>query len=212
MQGHRRQERRCASGPCLSIRPCVLRTGPASCTDAYARIPDTHQVYSGDGEVWDACVPVATFFAFPETLAQKRSQPDGPQQKRQQVRLVLLSPTPRSVLTALPLRFYVLQLLHPIGDNSSCILFTRWGPFAAFYYLVLADRAYRSCRRERPEPHQGAHYVRLVLDPADDRSQGPWPASTAINEFKKQFKAKTVRALSNHALPPSHCRPICCRQ
>jgi poly [ADP-ribose] polymerase len=24
-------------------------------------------------------------------------------------------------------RFYVLQLLHPTGNNSSCILHTRWG-------------------------------------------------------------------------------------
>ncbi|KAJ7226070.1 poly polymerase catalytic domain-containing protein [Mycena pura] len=54
-------------------------------------------------------------------------------------------------------KFYVLQLLHPIGNESQCILFTRWG-------RVGAD--------------------------GQTQVKGPWAASTAINEFKKQFKSK----------------------
>ncbi|KAJ7806141.1 poly polymerase catalytic domain-containing protein [Mycena olivaceomarginata] len=60
--------------------------------------------------------------------------------------------------THLP-QFYVMQLLHPIGNDSQSILFTRWG-------RVGAD--------------------------GQTQVKGPWPASTAINEFKKQFKAKAA--------------------
>ncbi|KAJ7356738.1 PARP-domain-containing protein [Mycena albidolilacea] len=56
-------------------------------------------------------------------------------------------------------KFYVMQLLHPIGNDSQSILFTRWG-------RVGAD--------------------------GQTQVKGPWPASTAINEFKKQFKAKAA--------------------
>uniref|UniRef100_A0ABQ0M6C5 Poly [ADP-ribose] polymerase n=1 Tax=Mycena chlorophos TaxID=658473 RepID=A0ABQ0M6C5_MYCCL len=56
-------------------------------------------------------------------------------------------------------KFYVLQLLHPIGNDSSCILFTRWGRVGA----------------------SGQTQVK-----------GPWPAATAIKEFKKQFKSKAA--------------------
>ncbi|KAF7306447.1 Poly [ADP-ribose] polymerase [Mycena indigotica] len=54
-------------------------------------------------------------------------------------------------------KFYVLQLLHPVGNDTSCILFTRWG-------RVGAD--------------------------GQTQVKGPFPSSTAIREFKKQFKAK----------------------
>ncbi|KAK7064730.1 poly polymerase [Favolaschia claudopus] len=56
-------------------------------------------------------------------------------------------------------KFYVLQLLHPIGNDSQSMLFTRWG--------------------------------RVGLD-GQTQVKGPWPAATAINEFKKQFKAKAA--------------------
>ncbi|KAF7297838.1 Poly [ADP-ribose] polymerase [Mycena kentingensis (nom. inval.)] len=54
-------------------------------------------------------------------------------------------------------KFYVIQLLHPVGNDSNCILFTRWG-------RVGAD--------------------------GQTQVKGPFPASTAVAEFKKQFKAK----------------------
>ncbi|KAJ7102466.1 poly polymerase catalytic domain-containing protein [Mycena belliarum] len=56
-------------------------------------------------------------------------------------------------------KFYVLQLLHPIGNDSQCVLFTRWG-------RVGAD--------------------------GQTQLKGPWAASTAVLEFKKQFKAKAA--------------------
>ncbi|KAF7340130.1 Poly [ADP-ribose] polymerase [Mycena venus] len=56
-------------------------------------------------------------------------------------------------------KFYVLQLLHPIGNDAQCILYTRWG-------RVGAD--------------------------GQTQVKGPWPAGAAINEFKKQFKAKAA--------------------
>ncbi|KAI0770930.1 poly polymerase catalytic domain-containing protein [Trametes elegans] len=54
-------------------------------------------------------------------------------------------------------KFYVLQLLHPIGNNSQCVLFTRWG---------------------------------RVGENGQSQKKGPWPPAIAVNEFKKQFKAK----------------------
>ncbi|KAJ6573971.1 poly polymerase catalytic domain-containing protein [Mycena vulgaris] len=58
-------------------------------------------------------------------------------------------------------KFYVLQLLHPIGNDAQSILFTRWG-------RVGAD--------------------------GQTQTKGPFPAATAILEFKKQFKAKAAVA------------------
>lgn len=55
-------------------------------------------------------------------------------------------------------KFYILQLLHPIGQPGSSQLFTRWG---------------------------------RVGEPGASLMKGPWPSTTAVNEFKKQFKAKT---------------------
>ncbi|KJA17358.1 hypothetical protein HYPSUDRAFT_46567 [Hypholoma sublateritium FD-334 SS-4] len=54
-------------------------------------------------------------------------------------------------------KFYVLQLLHPIGSEAFCSLFTRWG---------------------------------RVGENGQTQLKGPWPASQAVVEFKKQFKAK----------------------
>ncbi|KDQ10244.1 hypothetical protein BOTBODRAFT_136978 [Botryobasidium botryosum FD-172 SS1] len=58
-------------------------------------------------------------------------------------------------------KFYVLQLLHPIGNSNSCRLFVRWGRTG----------------------ENGA-----------SQSKGPWPATMAINEFKKQYRSKTATA------------------
>ncbi|KAJ3973280.1 PARP-domain-containing protein [Lentinula raphanica] len=54
-------------------------------------------------------------------------------------------------------KFYVLQLLHPINNNSSCELFTHWG---------------------------------RVGERGQTQTKGPFSASVAVSEFKKQFKAK----------------------
>ncbi|KAI0321004.1 PARP-domain-containing protein [Amylostereum chailletii] len=56
-------------------------------------------------------------------------------------------------------KFYVIQLLHPLHDASSCLLFTHWG---------------------------------RVGERGQKTSKGPFPASVAVNEFKKQFKSKTA--------------------
>ncbi|KAF5377298.1 hypothetical protein D9615_006389 [Tricholomella constricta] len=56
-------------------------------------------------------------------------------------------------------KFYVLQLLHSIGNNAQCYLFTRWG---------------------------------RVGENGQNQCKGPWPSAIAINEFKKQFKAKAA--------------------
>ncbi|KAJ3481381.1 hypothetical protein NLI96_g7694 [Meripilus lineatus] len=55
-------------------------------------------------------------------------------------------------------KFYVIQLLHPIGNDATSTLFTRWG---------------------------------RVGENGQQQSKGPFPASHAIAEFKKQFKAKS---------------------
>jgi predicted DNA-binding WGR domain protein len=72
-------------------------------------------------------------------------------------------------------KFYILQLLHPIGNSAATKLFTRWGhvgengqtQFKVNYFAVFAP------------PH---------LSSADFK--GPWDPATAVQEFKKQFKAK----------------------
>jgi predicted DNA-binding WGR domain protein len=53
----------------------------------------------------------------------------------------------------------VIQLLHPIGNNSSCTLYTRWG---------------------------------RVGETGATQKKGPFTATQAISEFKKQFKAKAA--------------------
>ncbi len=73
-------------------------------------------------------------------------------------------------------RFYLLQLLHPIGNNASCILHTRWGRVGE-----------NGQSQQKVCTLQAGMCVGFV---ADSVLQGPWPAATAVNEFKKQFKAK----------------------
>ncbi|KIJ68826.1 hypothetical protein HYDPIDRAFT_147452 [Hydnomerulius pinastri MD-312] len=55
-------------------------------------------------------------------------------------------------------KFYVIQLLHPIGNDKHCMLYTRWG---------------------------------RVGENGQSQQKGPWSSSMAVNEFKKQFRAKT---------------------
>ncbi|OCH88821.1 PARP-domain-containing protein [Obba rivulosa] len=54
-------------------------------------------------------------------------------------------------------KFYIIQILHPIGVTGSCTLFTRWG---------------------------------RVGENGQSQRKGPFDSFQAINEFKKQFKAK----------------------
>ncbi|KAF9229724.1 PARP-domain-containing protein [Gyrodon lividus] len=61
-------------------------------------------------------------------------------------------------------KFYVIQLLHPIGNDAACMLYTRWG---------------------------------RVGENGQSQQKGPWPSSTAVNEFKKQFRSKTGVAWEN---------------
>ena len=72
--------------------------------------PATHQVYVSDGEVWDATLN--------QTVLAKNANKY----------VILMSPWgPCSRFNVHCHRFYVLQLLHPIGNSSSCVLLTRWG-------------------------------------------------------------------------------------
>lgn len=71
----------------------------------------------------------------------------------------------------------MLQLLHPIGNDSSCVLFTRWGR---------VGEAGASQRKV------GCFFAVTKAAPYDASIQGPFLATTAISEFKKQFKSKTA--------------------
>ncbi|KAF9652042.1 PARP-domain-containing protein [Thelephora ganbajun] len=99
----------------------ILQRGAAP-VDPHSGMVATHQVYAGNGEVWDATLN--------QTDLSKNAN-----------------------------KFYVLQLLHPIGNDFSCVLFTRWG---------------------------------RVGEIGSSQRKGPFPATTAISEFKKQFKSKTA--------------------
>ncbi|KAJ7924472.1 poly polymerase catalytic domain-containing protein [Mycena leptocephala] len=71
-------------------------------------------------------------------------------------------------------KFYVLQLLHPIGNDAQCLLFTRWGrvgvPGSTQVKVLAAS-------------------VRKLYMLTGSRAPGP---AMAVNEFKKQFKAKAA--------------------
>lgn len=69
----------------------------------------------------------------------------------------------------------MLQLLHPVGNNSNCILYTRWGRVGE------NGQSQKKVRTQRVDSRSSANGV---------ITKGPWPPSMAVNEFKKQFKAK----------------------
>ncbi|KAI9062257.1 PARP-domain-containing protein [Trametes sanguinea] len=58
-------------------------------------------------------------------------------------------------------KYYILQVLHPVGDSSKCVLYTRWARVG--------------------ENGQWHH------KPEDDT----WPPEMAIKQFKKQFRSKS---------------------
>lgn len=119
----------------------------------------THQVYASDGEVWDA------------TLNQTNLSKNA----NKYVSLISLW-EPLSQPNPHHHRFYVLQLLHPIGNNTSCVLFTRWGRVG-----------------ETGSSQRKVRYFFSVTTTASYGSlQGPFAAMIAISEFKKQFKSKTA--------------------
>jgi len=120
----------------------------------------THQVYAGGGEVWDATLN--------QTNLSKNAN-----------KYVSLKPSRRPCrwLNAHCRRFYVLQLLHPIGNSSACVLFTRWGRVGETGISQLKVR------------HS---FVVVGTTSYDDSLQGPFAATIAISEFKKQFKSKTA--------------------
>ena len=73
-------------------------------------------------------------------------------------------------------RFYVLQVLHPIGNDSTCLLFTRWGRVG-----------------EAGASQRKVGYPFIVTETASyNYLQGPFSAPIAVSEFKKQFKSKTA--------------------
>lgn len=121
----------------------------------------THQVYANGGEVWDATL----------------NQTDLSKNANKCV-IPVLSQEPCSRPNFCDHRFYVLQLLHPISNNSSCLLFTRWGRVGE------SGSSQRKVRH--PFPAAGTVFF------YDDSFQGPFTATTAISEFKKQFKSKTA--------------------
>jgi len=122
--------------------------------------PATHQVYASDGEVWDATLN--------QTDLSKNAN-----------KYVTLRPArkPRRQLNAHCRRFYVLQLLHPIGNNSACVLLTRWGRVGET----------GASQRKVRQP-----FAVTGTTPYNDSLQGPFAATIAISEFRKQFKSKTA--------------------
>ena len=68
-------------------------------------------------------------------------------------------------------RFYVLQLLHPVGNNSQVVLFTCWGR--------VGENGSSQKKVSQQRIRQGRA---LILDPC--RARGP-PPSQAVSEFKK---------------------------
>lgn len=89
------------------------------------------------------------------------------------------SPLPVHItLTTFFTRFYVLQLLHPIGNDSQVTLYTRWGRVGE--NGASQTKVTNACGTERPRIHLSF--------------QGPWAATVAIAEFKKQFRSKTATA------------------
>ena len=120
----------------------------------------THQVYVSDGEVWDATL----------------NQTDLSKNANKYVTLIP-SWKPRRPLKALCRRFYVLQLLHPVGNNSACVLLTRWGRVGET----------GSSQRKVRQLFAAARTTSYA-----DSLQGSFAATIAISEFRKQFKSKTA--------------------
>ncbi|OSD05602.1 hypothetical protein PYCCODRAFT_1158183 [Trametes coccinea BRFM310] len=58
-------------------------------------------------------------------------------------------------------KYYILQILHPVGDESKCVLYTRWGRVGE-----------NGKWQQKPE-------------------DGTWPPEEAIKQFKKQFRSKS---------------------
>ena len=122
-------------------------------------------MYASDGEVWDATL----------------NQTDLSKNANKYVTLSFLR-KPHRQLNAHCLRFYVLQLLHPIGNSSTCVLLTRWGRVG-----------------ETGASQRKVRHLFAVTGTAsyDDHLQGPFAATIAISEFKKQFKSKTATNWEN---------------
>jgi len=74
---------------------------------------DTHQVYANAEGVWDAML----------------NQTNVGRNNNKYVKSILWNQSFKTSFTLVlfPPRFYVIQLLHPIGNTASCILYTRWG-------------------------------------------------------------------------------------
>lgn len=72
----------------------------------------------------------------------------------------------------------MIQVLHPIGNDSGCTLFTRWGRVGENGQQQ-RKVSFTSHRMDHP-------YILTAI------VKGFFPASMAVNEFKKQFKAKTA--------------------
>jgi len=120
----------------------------------------THKVYANGEEVWDATLN--------QTDLSKNAN---------KYAILISSRKPCSRPTFHCHRFYVLQLLHPVGNNSSSLLFTRWGRVGE------TGLSQRKVRHLFPVAETTSY---------DDSFQGPFAVTTAISEFKKQFKSKTA--------------------
>ena len=116
-------------------------------------------MYASGGEVWDATLIHAYVrFNMNRYATQTTSQ------------------KPYCRLNVHCRRFYVLQVLHPIGDYSTCVLFTRWGR--------VGERGF-SQQRAR------LSFVAAGTTSYDYFLQGPFEPTIAISEFKKRFRHRT---------------------
>ena len=119
----------------------------------------THQVYTSGGEDWDATLTHANL----RFNSNKCVNPT-------------ISREPCCRLNVHCHRFYVLQLLHPVGNDSACVLFTRWGR--------VGERGSSQHKARQP-------FLVAGTTPHYDSLQGPFEPTIAISEFKKQFRHRT---------------------
>ena len=86
----------------------------------------------------------------------------------------------------------MLQLLHPVGNDSACVLFTRWGR--------VGERGFSKHRARHP-------FVAAGTTSYDDFFQGPFEPAVAISEFKKRFRHRTGTKWENRGstIPAKPC-------
>ena len=119
----------------------------------------THKVYASGGVDWDATLTCADL--------------------RHNSNKYVTTTTSRKPCCRLNVhcrRFYVLQLLHPVGNDSACVLFMRWGR--------VGERGLSQHTVRRP-------FVVAGAASHGDSLQGLLEPTFAISDFKRRFRYRT---------------------